>query len=246
MRSKALFLISLFFMSLPLQAAQINVAVASNFSPVMKHIIALFEQQTEHQITLISGSTGKLYAQVLNGAPFDAFFAADDFRPQQLEQKQKIVPNSRFTYAIGKVVLWSPDANLVDNHGQVIQSMAFHHLAIANPRLAPYGRAAQQVIEAKGVWNKLQTKIVRGENIGQTYHFVKSGNAELGFLALSQLKADETLNTGSHWLVPTELYAPIEQQAVQLTNSAAVSTFVNFVKTQAAEHIMLEFGYDVP
>lgn len=246
MRFKTPVFIALLFISLPLQAVQINVAVASNFSPVMKQIIALFEQQSEHKVTLISGSTGKLYAQILNGAPFDAFFAADSLRPQKLEKSQRIVPHSRFTYAIGKVVLWSPDASLVDEQGQVIQAMTFHHLAMANPKLAPYGRAAQQIIESKGVWEQLQTKIVRGENIGHTYHFVKSGNAALGFIALSQIKSDKTIHQGSHWLVPSDLYDPIEQQAVQLSNNLAVSEFFSFVKAQTAEQIMLDFGYDVP
>lgn len=246
MRSKTPFFIALLFISMPLQAAQINVAVASNFSPVMKQIIALYEQQSDHSVTLISGSTGKLYAQILNGAPFDAFFAADSDRPQKLEKKQRIIPNSRFTYAIGKIVLWSPDASLIDKQGQVIQAMTFHHLAIANPKLAPYGRAAQQVIESQGVWEQLQDKIVRGENIGHTYHFIKSGNAALGFIALSQIKADKTINQGSHWLVPVALYDPIEQQAVQLSNKAAVSDFFRFVDTQAAKQILFDFGYDVP
>lgn len=245
MRSKTPFFIALLFISLPLQAERINVAVASNFSPVMKQLIALYEQQSEHQVTLISGSTGKLYAQILNGAPFDAFFAADSLRPQKLENKKHIVPASRFTYAIGKIVLWSPDASLVDKQGQIIQAMAFQHLAIANPKLAPYGRAAQQVIESKGVWKQLQSKIVRGENIGHTYHFVKSGNAALGFIALSQIKADKTINQGSYWLAPDTLYDPIEQQAVQLSNTVAASDFFGFVQTQAAEQVIRDFGYDV-
>lgn len=241
-----LFLIILLSLSFQLQAAQIKVAVATNFSSAMSDIISQFEQNTAHTVVLITGSTGKLYAQIHNGAPFDAFFAADTKRPRQLELDNKIQPGSRFTYAIGKIVLWSPDPALIDTEGNVITSSSFRHLAIANPKLAPYGRAAQQVIESKGVWNTLQGKIVRGENIGQTYHFVNSGNAELGFVALSQIKQNTVNQHGSFWLVPAELYEPIEQQAVQLTTQPGVADFFQFVKSKASHHILSKYGYDVP
>lgn len=246
MHLKKLFFLFLFFMSFHLHAAQINVAVASNFSPVMAKIIKQFEQKTVHSVTLIAGSTGKIYAQIHNGAPFDAFFAADALRPQKLEDTNQILPGSRFTYAIGKIVLWSPNPSLVDTEGQVLASKQFRHLALANPKLAPYGLAAQQVLKSKHLWDKLQANIVRGENIGQTFHFVKSGNAELGFIALSQIKQHADNQNGSMWLVPSELYKPIEQQAVQLTTAPGVEAFLNFVKSAAAQQIILDYGYDLP
>lgn len=243
---KKLFLSVLLSLSFQLQAAQINVAVATNFSSAMSDIITQFEQSTAHTVVLITGSTGKLYAQIHNGAPFDAFFAADTVRPQQLEQDNIIEPGSRFTYAVGKIVLWSPDTTLIDSEGDILKSSSFRHLAIANPKLAPYGRAAQQVIQSIGVWNTLQGRIVRGENIGQTYHFVKSGNAELGFVALSQIKQNAATQYGSFWLVPSELYDPIEQQAVQLTAHPGVADFFQFVKSKASLHILAKYGYDLP
>jgi molybdate transport system substrate-binding protein len=233
------------FLLLPLQLAaeSVRIAVASNFTHAMQEIKKQFEQQTEHKVELIFGSTGKIYAQIINGAPFDAFFAADAIRPERLEQEGRIQPGSRFSYAFGRIVLWSPDSNLSLAKGKVLDNGQFRHLAIANPRLAPYGTAAKQVLQAKGVWQKLQSRIVRGENIGQTFQFVISGNAELGFIALSQLESQLNPNQGSHWLVPTDLYQPIEQQAVQLTDKAAVSAFMQFVKTEAAKQIIHGYGY---
>lgn len=241
-------IIALAVLVLPLQvsAEQIRVAVASNFTHAMQDIKQQFEQQSGHEIDLIFGSTGKIYAQIINGAPFDAFFAADVTRPERLEQEKRIQPGSRFSYAIGQVVLWSPDNTLVDDKAEVLQSGQFRHLAIANPKLAPYGKAAQQVLQVKGVWKKWQDKIVRGENIGQTFQFVKSGNAELGFVALSQLKSAAAGNNGSTWVAPAELYDPIEQQAVQLTDKAAVTALMDFVKSDAARQIIHHYGYNTP
>lgn len=229
-----------------LQADSIRVAVASNFTHAMQELKQQFEQQSEHSVELISGSTGKIYAQIINGAPFDAFFAADIERPQRLEQANRIQPGSRFSYALGQLVLWSPQPDLVDDHAGVLQSGGFRHLAMANPKLAPYGKAAQQVLEANSVWQRWQHHIVRGENIGQTYQYVKSGNAELGFIALSQLKAQQTSHHGSQWLVPEEVYDPIEQQAVQLTDNAATTAFMAFIKTNSARRLIDRYGYLAP
>lgn len=227
-------------------AESIRVAVASNFNPAMRALVDQFEQQSGHEVTLISGSTGKIYAQIINGAPFDVFFAADVERPRQLEQDNLIQSGSRFTYAIGQVVLWSPDPDIIDDNACILNSDNFHHLAIANPRLAPYGQAARQILEAKGVWNTLQNRIVRGENIGQTFQFVKSGNAELGFVALSQLKHSLTGDTGSQWWPPVDLYDPIEQQAVQLSNKAAAADLLAFVQSAEARQLIQQHGYTTP
>jgi molybdate transport system substrate-binding protein len=229
-----------------LVADTIRVAVASNFTLTMQEIAQQFEQRSGHNIELIPGSTGKIYAQILNGAPFDAFFAADSLRPELLEQAGRTLPDSRFSYAIGQLVLWSPDPELVDDQGKVLQGDHFHHLAIANPKLAPYGKAAQQVLQNRHVWEKWQKKIVRGENIGQAFQFVQSRNAELGFVALSQLKTSSAANTGSHWLVPVDLYDPVEQQAVQLTDKQAATALMNFIKSDSARDIIQHHGYLLP
>ena len=227
-------------------AADIRVAVASNFSRAMQDVKRLFEQQTGHRVILVSGSTGKHYAQIRNGAPFEAFFAADIERPQRLEQESIALANSRFTYAIGRVVLWSPDSGLVDSQGKVLNTGNFRFLAMANPRLAPYGRAAEQIIRAQGAWKSLQGRMVRGENIGQAFQFVKSGNAELGFVALSQIKQPGKSTEGSFWDVPHSLYSPVEQQAVVLQDNPVAHAFVEFVKSDRAREIIQAYGYGVP
>ncbi len=238
--------LSLLLLPVQLFAEPVRIAVASNFTHAMQDLKKAFEQQSEHEIELIFGSTGKIYAQIINAAPFDAFFAADSDRPVRLEQDGRIQPESRFTYAIGRIVLWSPNNKFDLAEGQVLDSAEFRHLAIANPKLAPYGRAAQQVLQARGAWDSLQDKIVRGENIGQTFQFVISGNAELGFVALSQLTSPAVNPQGKIWQVPDELYDPIEQQAVQLSDKAAVTAFMHFVRSQAARHIIQRYGYRTP
>ncbi|MEN8214171.1 MAG: molybdate ABC transporter substrate-binding protein [Pseudomonadota bacterium] len=227
-------------------ADEIQVAVASNFSDTMKRIAERFEASSGHKVSLSFGSTGKHYAQIRNGAPFDAFFAADARRPELLEKEGVVQPGSRFTYAIGKLVLWSPDAGLVDTEGKVLELGEFRHLAIANPKLAPYGKAAQQFLESRGIWNSLQSRIVRGENAGQTYQFVTSGNAELGLVALSQVKRPGRAIAGSVWEVPRRLYHPIAQQAVLLSGSAAASDLLAFVKDDEALAIIRGYGYLTP
>lgn len=243
-RSLAVF--ALLLLPLELIAEPVRIAVASNFTHAMQDLKQAFERQSEHEVELIFGSTGKIYAQIINGAPFDAFFAADVTRPEKLEQEGRTQPGSRFSYALGRIVLWSPQSDLSMDEGRVLQEGNFHHLAIANPRLAPYGKAAQQVLQTRGVWHALQDKIVRGENIGQTFQFVSSGNAELGFIALSQLKSQAGESAANLWLVPTQLYEPIEQQAVQLSDKAAVTAFMDFVKSDEAKQIIHRYGYSTP
>ncbi len=227
----------------PASAEEIRVAVASNFNSAIKEIAGRFERETPHDITLVFGSTGKLYAQIRNGAPFDAFFAADAKRPRLLEEAGLGQPGSRFTYAVGRLALWSPKTAYVDGEGKVLEEGNFRHLALANPRLAPYGRAAREVLERRGRWLSLRDRMVRGENIGQTFQFVKSGNAELGFVAWSQVKRPGQAMTGSWWEVPQTLYSPIEQQAVLLQDKPAARAFLAFVRGRDAAEIIRAYGY---
>jgi molybdate transport system substrate-binding protein len=227
-------------------ATEIRVAVASNFTRAIGVAADVFEMDTGHKVTLAFGSTGKHYAQIRNGAPFDAFFAADLVRPKLLEQEGLTVPGSRFTYAIGKLILWSPEASLVDAEGRVLEHGEFRHLAIANPKLAPYGLAAREVLQKRGLWDDMSKRLVRGENIGQAFQFVASGNAELGFVARSQLMRPGYEIEGSYWDVPPELYTPIEQQAVLLKDSEAARSFMSFVRSEEAIRIIRDHGYETP
>jgi len=241
-----LVLLSVFLGSPPLIAGEARIAVASNFAHAIEAIAERFQDQGGDKIVLVFGSTGKFYAQIMNGAPFDAFFSADTRRPALLEQKGVALPGSRFTYAQGKIVLFSPQSGYVDATGAVLKKRAYRYLAIANPKLAPYGSAAKQVLEKLGLWDSLRFHTVRGENIGQTYQFIISGNAELGFVALSQIKQPGLAISGSYWEVPADLYQPIKQQAVQLSNNRVASAFMAFVQSDKAKAIIQNFGYEVP
>ena len=226
-------------------ADTIRVAVASNFGLPMQALVDAFEQESDHRVDLIYGSTGKLFAQIIHGAPFDAYFAADVSRPALLEQSGHIQPGSRFTYALGQLVLWSPDSAQIDVNATVLSDADFRYIAIANPTLAPYGLAAKQVLERKGLWETLQKKLVRGENIGQTYHFVQSGNAALGFISRSQFQLIAQ-REGSYWFVPPQYHQPIEQQAVSLTANKAVADLMKFVQRDSSKVLIQQFGYVVP
>jgi len=227
-------------------ADEIKVAVASNFLAA-RAVASRFEETTGHQVTLIFGSTGKHYAQILNGAPFDLFLAADAQHPARLEREGHAIAASRMTYAVGTLVLWSSDQSLVDPRGEVLEQGDFRHLAIANPALAPYGMAAQQVLEARKLWRALEGRLVRGENIAQAFQFVASGNAELGFVALSQVERHGKPPVGgSLWKVPPHLHAPIEQQAVLLVDSATARDFLEFIRGDVARAIIREHGYTTP
>jgi len=230
----------------PTRADEIRVAVAANFSATLAKIAEAFEDATGHRVILASGSTGKHYAQIINGAPFDAFFAADAARPRLLDEAGVGVPNSRYSYALGRLVLWSPQPGLVDDTGAILFSDDFHYLAIANPQLAPYGAAAQDVLEELLLWEKLQGKLVRGENINQTMQFVHSGNAQLGFVAASQLIDGDDAVSGSGWHVPTDLHTPIRQQAILLSDSAIARQFMQFAVRPEAKQIIKKNGYDLP
>jgi molybdate transport system substrate-binding protein len=225
------------------RADEVRVAVASNFAPVLEKLEPLFERQSGHRLTIVSGATGNHYAQIMNGAPFDVFLAADDERPRMLEEAGKAAGTS-FTYALGKLVLWSVKDGFVDAEGAVLKANAFEHLAIANPELAPYGEAAQHTLTALGLWDSVQRKLVQGDNIAQTLQFVETGNAELGFIALSQLL--DIGSTGSYWNVPADVYEPIVQQGVLLKDSAAARAFIDFVKSDASKALIRAAGYELP
>jgi molybdate transport system substrate-binding protein len=237
--------LGLLFVVETVAAADVRVAVASNFATAIKEIAPVFEARFDHEVNLVFGSTGKHYAQVRNGAPLDVLLAADKLRPRLLEDEGMAVPGSRFTYARGRLVLWSPRAGYVDQQGRVLEGDDFRHLAIASPKLAPYGAAAREVLEVLGVWDRLQRRIVRGENIAQALQYVESGNAELGFIATSQL-TPEHRQTGSLWMVPQDLYSPIEQQAVLLRDTPAAREFLAFLESDEAVGIIQRMGYEAP
>lgn len=227
-------------------AAEIRVAVATNFKGAMSAVADRFEAATGHEVTLSFGSTGSHYAQIVNGAPFHAFFAADARRPERLEAEGIAVAGSRFTYAIGRLTLWSPREGYVDSEGRVLARAHFRRLAIANPKLAPYGEAARQALDALGLWERLAPQLVRGENVGQTFQFVASGNAELGFVAWSQIRQPGRQTEGSYWQVPRDLHSPIEQQAVLLDDADAARELLAFVRGAEASTLIRHFGYETP
>ena len=228
------------------QAGEISVAVAANFTQPMQKIAAEFERDSGHKITLSFGGSGKFYAQITHGAPFDVFLSADNEIPERLEKEGLAVAKSRFTYAIGKLVLWSATPGYVDAQGEVLLKNDFKHLAHANPKTAPYGVAATKVLKQLGLAEKLAAKVVQGENIGQTYQFVSSGNAELGFVALSQVLKEGKLTSGSAWMVPATLYSPIRQDAVILNqgrNNPAAAALMDYLKNSKSRAIIGSFGY---
>ncbi len=233
--------------ALSVNAAEVSIAVAANFTGPMQRIAAQFEKDTGHKAVLSFASTGRLYAQIKNGAPFDILLAADDKTPARLIEEGHAVAGSRFTYAIGKLVLWSKDSNRVDADGQVLRSAAFDRIAVAEPKLAPYGAAAVEVMSRLGVWEALQPKAVYGESIAQTYQFVASRNAQLGFVAMAQVYADGRISEGSAWVVPSNLYTPIRQDAVLLrraANNSAAKALMDYLRTDQALAIIRAFGYD--
>ena len=232
-------------------ADEIKIAVASNFYPTMKELVTHFESitpnsDTTNNIVLISGSSGKHYAQILNGAPFDLFFSADKLRPNMLEKEEVFNNQSRFTYALGRLALWSPFNEYVDSDGQVLYNDDFRFLAIANPKIAPYGIASKETLTSMNLWQDMEEKLVRGENIAQTFQFAKSGNAKLGFVSYSQILSLNSSSEGSYWLVPQDMYQPIEQQAILLKDSSLGKDFLSFIKSNEALDIIKRNGYDLP
>lgn len=234
---------------IPAQAGEVRVAVASNFAAPLERIAVQFQQESGHTLKMSSGSSGKFYAQITAGAPFDVLLSADDAIPKRLLQEGKAVEGSRFVYAIGRLVLWSAQADFVDAKGAVLNKGNFNKLAIADPRLAPYGVAAKETLEKLTMWNAMQERLVKGENVTQTYQFAASENAELAFIALSEIMRDGKISTGSWWLVPSEFHKPIRQSAVQLVGAqdlAATKAFLSFLKSEKAAAVIRSFGYEMP
>lgn len=227
-------------------AAEVQVAVAANFAAPMKILAAEFEKDTGDKVALIFGATGKFYAQIKNGAPFDILLAADDTTPLRIEQEKLGIRGSRYTYAIGKLALWSARPGYVDDRGQVLKSGRFRHIALANPLLAPYGAAAVQVLTRLGLMQTLAPEFVQGEDIAQTYQFVSTGNAELGFVALSQVYQDGKFKSGSGWIVPPNMYNRIRQDAILLNRGAhdpAAVRLLDYLKSDKARAVMKSYGY---
>jgi molybdate transport system substrate-binding protein len=238
----------LFFMAGALHAAEAQVAVAANFAEPIKAIAAVLEKTTGHTLKITTGSTGRLYAQIRNGAPFDVLLAADAKAPAQLEADGLAQPGSLFTYASGKLVLWSTDAAKVDAQGTVLRKDGFRKLAVANPKTAPYGVAALEVIDKLGLSAVLAPKLVQGESIGQTYNFAFTGNAEIAFVAMSQVLEGGRLKSGSMWVVPQNLYAPIQQDAVLLkrgANNEAAVALMKLLKSPNIKDLIRSYGYDI-
>lgn len=232
----------------PVEAAQAQVAVAANFAEPIKAIAAVLEKTTGHTLAITVGSTGKLYAQIKNGAPFDVLLAADRATPALLEQEGFAVAGTRFTYATGKLALWSADANRIDKHGKILTNPGLGKVSYANPKLAPYGAAALQVMDAMGVRAALAHKLVQGESIGQAYTFVYSGNADVGFVALSQLLEDGKFKGGSTWVVPQNLYNPIQQDAVVLkkgTGNEAALALIKLLQSPKIRDLISAYGYAI-
>lgn len=236
----------MFLFSSAVQADTVHVAVASNFTGAMEQIAASFEKTTGHKALLANGATGKFYAQIKNGAPFEVFLSADDTTPSKLESEGLAVPGTRFTYAVGRLALWSPKPHYVDRQGSLLREGRFNHLALANPKTAPYGVAAREVMQKLDVLKRLESRFVLGENIAQTHQFVVSGNAELGFVALSQVVKDGQLTYGSAWRVPEDLHTPIRQDAALLQKgkaNPAAKALLKYLKSDESIRIMESLGY---
>lgn len=249
MRQPSLFAAVLALSSAGASAETVQLAVAANFAGPVKQIVADFEQSTGHKAVVSSGGTGKFHAQIVNGAPFEVLLSADDETPAKLEREGHAQPGTRFTYAVGRLVLWSPKAGVVDGEGAVLKTGDFRHLALANPKVAPYGQVAVETLKAQGTHDRLSPRFVLGENIAQAHQFVASGNAELGFVALSQVTRDGKLAEGSAWVVPASMHAPIRQDAALLVrgkDNPAAAAFLAFLKGDKARAVIRGFGYDLP
>jgi molybdate transport system substrate-binding protein len=228
------------------RAGEVSVAVAANFSAPMNAIADGFEKDTGHKARLAFGSTGRFYAQIKNGAPFDVLLAADDETPAKLAEEGAAEAGSRFTYAIGSLVLWSAQPGVVDPNGDVLRRGQYGKLALANPKTAPYGRAAIEALTKLGLLAAAQPKFVQGENIAQTFQFIASGNADLGFVALSQVMKDGKVHHGSAWIVPAALHEPIRQDAVLLAvakGNPAARALLDYLKGAKAKQVIRAFGY---
>lgn len=248
---RLLLLMPLIFTPFHTMAEEVRVAVASNFLTPLHRLASSFEHQSGHKLVIISGSTGKLYAQIMHGAPFDVFLAADAHRPELLEKKGASVSQSRFTYAIGQLVFWAPASQ--QDHGNacraILHKETIQRLAIANPMTAPYGKAAEAVLRHEKRWEALQSRIVQGENIAQTLQYIITKNADTGFVALSQIKDPLLKPSGCIWHIPNTYHQPLDQQAVLLkrgVNNQAAQAFLSFLHSSEAHGMIRRMGYDLP
>lgn len=230
------------------QAGEVRVAVAANFTAPAQKLALQFRADTGHVVKLSFGGTGKFHSQIKAGAPFDVLLAADDETPRKLGAEGLGQPASQFTYAIGKLALWSRKPGFVDGKGHVLQT-GFGKLAIANPKLAPYGLAAQETLESLGLWAGVQGRVVMGESISQTWQFASTGNADLAFIALSQTVKEGKPIEGSQWIVPQHLHSPIRQDAILLAkpqDKAAAEAWLSYLKSPKAAAVIKSFGYALP
>lgn len=231
-------------MALATSADTVMVAVASNFTAPMKDMVADFKQKTGHDAVLSFGSSGKFLAQIQNGAPFDVFLSADQAKPEKLENTGLAVAGSRFTYALGTLALWSAEADV--DVQQLLKNGDFNKLSLANPKLAPYGEAAMQTLAFMQLSDATANKRVMGENISQTWQFVSTGNARLGFVALSQIMADGVVSSGSAWIVPADYYQPIRQDAVLLKKgegNPAAAALLQYLQSDEVKQLISRYGY---
>jgi molybdate transport system substrate-binding protein len=229
-------------------AGEVQVAVAANFAGPMEKLAAEFQRDTGHKAVVATGATGKFYAQIRNGAPFEVLLAADDETPAKLEKEGQALAGSRFTYAVGRLVLWSAKDGYVDAAGNVLKTGDFRHLSIANPKTAPYGAAAVSTLERLGLRDRLQPRIVQGENIAQAWQFASTGNAELGFVAQSQVWRDGRFTSGSGWIVPASMHEPIRQDAALLNKGSAnpaARALLQYLRSDKAKALIRSFGYEV-
>ncbi len=236
-------------MSSPVRAGEVSVAVASNFAAPMERLVPLFQKESGHTLKVSLGASGKLYAQIRNKAPFDVFLSADEEMPKSLMQEGLAVGGTRFVYATGRLMLWSVQPDFVDERGSVLNKGNFNMLAIANPRYSPYGVAAKETLTKLIMWNSIQEKLAKGENVTQTYQLAATEKADLAFIALSQVMRDGKVTAGSWWLVPPEMHKPIQQSAVLLSGAkdqAAAKAFLAFLKSEKARAVMRGFGYELP
>lgn len=243
---RVLFVLLLASAAAPVPAAEVPVAVAANFTEPAKEIAAAFEKATGDKVVLSFGASGAFYTQISHGAPFQVFLSADAERPKKADEEGFSVPGTRFTYAVGRLMLYSAKPGLVDERGKVLSSGKFAKIAIAEPSAAPYGEAAVEAMKKLKLYDTLEPKIVKGSSIAQAYQFVVTGAADMGFVAMSQVVMEKG---GSRWLVPSTLHAPIDQQAVLLKTGAgnpAAAAFLKFLKSRPALAIIKRYGYETP
>lgn len=233
----------------PVQAGEVSVAVASNFVAPLERLSPLFQKESGHTVKVTQGASGKLYAQIKKGAAFDVFLSADEELPKRLMQEGAAVTGSRFVYATGRLMLWSAQPGFVDDKGLVLNRGNFNLLAIPNPVNSPYGVAAKETLTKLTMWNAMQRKLDKGDDVIETYRFAATERAELAFIPLSQVMRDGKIGAGSWWLVPPEMHNPIRQSAVLLTTAkdpAAAKAFLVFLKSEKAVKVMRGFGYEFP